>query len=1474
MKTPPRSLPGLALLTAGLLTSQFAAANTALWIGNPGASASTNWSDNANWNNVGAGGAGALQNDAKFGFTGSAPAAGTVTSVIDADQRPFSLQYSNNTLAATAEYHTTWIPDGRTLSVGGSALTIGGVTVASYRTIVNLSGGGTLLLENGATIGNNQPGSTGNSQGTLLDLSGLTNFLATNITATITVGGGARSSADFRLADGSNFVNVATFNANTPSSSSSVSGTVALGSGTNIFHVGAFNIAGNRGSCTLNFPGATGGLRVRGVGGTDADRATMTVGNRNNGGGSGNNMTGTLSLDGHPVDMKLGTLTLGLSGSNPSGTATGNGVLSFDTGTIDATNINLAICSGTTASVQANGTINVGATATLIVGEGGISLANQNATSGAATGTLNVNGGVVQVSGNIRKTTAAGTGNINLTAGALVMLGAANTIGTAAIPLNNLNLTDATLTLPALNGTASVTASAVTTSGGADTINLSAIPPILSYPAQFTLISYGSLNNNDFALGTLPGAFQGYLSNNVGNLSVDLVVTNGPATVRTLTWRGTPSGLWDTTSLNWLAGVTPTFFNQNDGANFDDSLAGTSTVNLTTNLSTAGVTVNNSAVNYTFTGAGKLSGTMTLTKSGTGSLTLSQTGGDDFSGGVTVNGGTLILDNANSSIAGGLNVAAGATAQVGNDGANGVLPAGGLAIEGTLAFKLTSDLDVATAITGNGGLKQSGSGKVTLSAAGNSYTGDTIVSAGVLALTGTGTISNSARVAATGATLDVSGASGTVRLNTAGLTNANLTLNKNGLPTPVNVASLEAGGAANAVNVTTLPAIGSYPVTITLVQAASPISGFNFTLGTLPAATPAYAGSIVPSADQTAVQLTLTAGPVSLRPAVFWTGADAPNLKTNWSDRLNWQLPGAPTAGESAVFTDTAATSASSLTTAGGGTAALAPDYINNRVDTSVTIASLIYSNLNDAYHNTELAPGQSLNLTNTLTIGSLDTGTTAQHGFVNISGAATLAVNNTNASVQVWNGSASVAGSRATLDLSALDNFTATAGRLTVGACAVNNAVNRPSGALYLAKTNTLTLGFQTTTMHAGTTTGNAGIAVADCNGNAGSASSIYLGQVNSISADTIGIGRQKASAHLLFNPIHSNTVPYPSVTFSGFSSSRVSDFSVGDGVGNTGTTTLSADADFTGGWVNLAADTINLGRASGGATGGGTTTGALLFDAGTVTANTLNLGAQPVTGAKVGVGHLTVSSNEVIGTSGKLVVNGDLNIAVNANSATTAGTLNINNGSVQANNIVAGLNDATSTINLNGGTLIVSNTAGTPAAPLTALNLTGGTLQLNADGNATIAALVATTITPNGTTLLNIGAITGVNATSTIPLISYTGTDPFANLTLGTYPAGYAVSLEDNTGNSTIDLRVVSTSKPKPFVTGFGVVGTTLTLQGTNGASGGEYVVLGSTNVALPLAQWTPLFTNVFAPDGSFNLSTNILNPALPRQFFILSQ
>src|SRR5438552_2992770 len=96
---------------------------------------------------------------------------------------------------------------------------------------------------------------------------------------------------------------------------------------------------------------------------------------------------------------------------------------------------------------------------------------------------------------------------------------------------------------------------------------------------------------------------------------------------------------------------------------------------------------------------------------------------------------------------------------------------------------------------------------------------------------------------------------------------------------------------------------------------------------------------------------------------------------------------------------------------------------------------------------------------------------------------------------------------------------FSASVSRFLVGAT-IGNIVNRPSGIIYLAKTNTISAGFQTTTIETGSTTANAAIVVADCNGNAGVHSFIYLGQVNSISADTIVVGRQKADGDLRFNP------------------------------------------------------------------------------------------------------------------------------------------------------------------------------------------------------------------------------------------------------------------------------------------------------------------------------------------------------------------
>ena len=647
------------------------------------------------------------------------------------------------------------------------------------------------------------------------------------------------------------------------------------------------------------------------------------------------------------------------------------------------------------------------------------------------------------------------------------------------------------------------------------------------------------------------------------------------------------------------------------------------------------------------------------------------------------------------------------------------------------------------------------------------------------------------------------------------------------------------GGTTNTISITSLPPVASYPLTLGIVQSASGISGFNMGVGTLPAG---YTGSAALSGDGMTVLLTLTSGPIGVRPTVVWSGGDS-GVTTNWSDRLNWQQPGAPTPVDNVIFNNTGtAAGGSDLSSPGAGPAGLSPANINNFVDANFTVAELTFTNNGGSYHNTAIADGDTLTITNAFTVGAMDSASVLQQVNVNISGTggAALNVNNTNSNLQVWEGNTGTAASFAQLDLSALDNFTASVSKLTVGACAVNNAVNRPAGNLYLAKTNTITATFQAASVESGSTTGNSGIVLGDCNQNPGPTSLLYLGQVNTISADTIGIARQKSSGTVQFNPIYANVAPYPTVTIKGFVSSVVSFLDVGDGLGNSGTTSGIGDLNLAGGVVTATVDTLNVGRASNASSGSGNTTGTLEFDAGTITANTVNDGIQPVTGSKTGTGTITVGTNSTIGAGASLTVNGNLDLAMNVNNAATTGTLIINGGTVQAGNIVAGPNGATSTIYLNAGTLGVTGTAGSTAAPLTTLNLSDATtLQLTVNGGANATNIVATSINASGTTTLQISSLTGVATNVAYPLISYTGTDPYTSLSLATLPAGYAGSLVDSTGSNMVSLVLTAVAPPPQpaHITNVSVSGTTLSLSATNGVDGGRYVLLGTTNLTLPL-------------------------------------
>jgi hypothetical protein len=71
---------------------------------------------------------------------------------------------------------------------------------------------------------------------------------------------------------------------------------------------------------------------------------------------------------------------------------------------------------------------------------------------------------------------------------------------------------------------------------------------------------------------------------------------------------------------------------------------------------------------------------------------------------------------------------------------------------------------------------------------------------------------------------------------------------------------------------------------------------------------------------------------------------------------------------------------------------------------------------------------------------------------------------------------------------------------------------------------------------------------------------------------------------------------------------------------------------------------------------------------------------------------------------------------------------------------------------------------------------------------------------------------------------------------------------------------------------ITSFGISGATLTLKATNGPANGPFVLLQSGDVTTPVSQWTPVLTNSFDGNGFVSLSANAVNPANPRQFYIL--
>ncbi len=431
-----------------------------------------------------------------------------------------------------------------------------------------------------------------------------------------------------------------------------------------------------------------------------------------------------------------------------------------------------------------------GSTAVNVSGVGSVTFASTN----TYTGTTTVNSGMLALGGGGSIASSSqlvlngGTFNVSALGNFTASGSQPITLGGGVLMASSLTLNGAVFTNTIVNPAAPwIVASNLIYGAAASTITLPSLLGFASYPVQFRLIqntlgTSGSFNFNPLKLAA---GYAGYLSNNVANNSIDLVLTSGGGPMVPLVWEGNVNGNWDIlTTSNWanstnLASAQP--FENTGSVLFNDSATGTTNVALQSTLLPASVTVSNNALNYAFSG-GQLTGPMTLTKSGSGRLTVGSA--NTYTGGTIITSGTLQLNAATAAGSGTI-----------ADGGNLNVNIGGSSL--------------ASAITGAGNLNvlETSGAQTTLSGSLAGFTGALNIPASI----------DSSKTAITSTSVNLNSAA-TINITSGGA----LFLSGESVPAPINVSGngnsenlgalrLDSGASASgAITLQGNTAFGSY----------------------------------------------------------------------------------------------------------------------------------------------------------------------------------------------------------------------------------------------------------------------------------------------------------------------------------------------------------------------------------------------------------------------------------------------------------------------------------------------------------------------------------------------------------------------------------------------------------------------------------------------------------------------------------------
>jgi autotransporter-associated beta strand protein len=707
-----------------------------------------------------------ISSDAALGASGGAVAfAGT--SVLQWNA-PFALNASRNISLAQDITPTLRTPEGSdgtvagVISGGGSAshastLTKDGpgkLTLTGTNTFTCLTAiaAGTLSVDRwqnlGATVGTLTFGS-----GTL-EITGTTPFTynkPTTITTSATVNV-VESSQSFTLGgavSGGGSLSKSGAGDLTLNGSNSCTGGTTINAG--MFHMGASGALPANGNVTV-VAGATLDLatfsatigELSGNGTVDkrsgASTVTLTVGS---GSFAGQilNTTGTVTL------AKTGAGTLTLSGSNSygGGTSISGGVLNVNSdAALGASGGSVAFAGSGT--LQWNGSFDLNSSRNISISSGAATFDTQGGNA-TVLGVISGNGSLTKAgSGSLALNVANSySGGTTVNAGATLRLGATGALPSGKnLVLNGmLDLLTSNATVGTLSGSGAIDKSAA----GSSTLTVSS------------------------------GTFSGQIRNTAGTVAL------------TKTGMGTLTLAPPAGSANAYSGATTvssgTVWLDNSGA-----LPSGNNVTLSTTIATLKLAAC-SAVIGTLSGSGYIDnasgsssvavtsgsfsgqlrnpqGTLSLTKTGEGA-TLTLSGVSSYTGGTTVNAGTLALSGVNRLSTAGAITITGGVLDLGNNSqtTSGAVSFQGGSVQNGTITKSGADFDgragtVTAVLAGTAGLTKSGSGTLTLSAA-NTYPGATTIGAGILALSGgSNRLAGGGGITMTGGVLDLGGFSQSV----------------------------------------------------------------------------------------------------------------------------------------------------------------------------------------------------------------------------------------------------------------------------------------------------------------------------------------------------------------------------------------------------------------------------------------------------------------------------------------------------------------------------------------------------------------------------------------------------------------------------------------------------------------------------------------------------------------------------------------